>query len=270
MTFVFTMDPPWNTDDGGGGKGANNHATLGVDEIAQVVRRSQPWSDTGNAVGWMWATSLAFVEGQAHALANLLHMRICSGFVWAKVDEVTSVRAVPSPLEVACPACLSPPAGPTTMNTCHCDVDGAGHDGFHPARWRAAREASFAASVSDDDVFRPPTFMGLGFYQRCEHEHLLLLRRGTITVPRPSARSRSVIYAPRTPVHSEKPAKAWRLIERTTSAIVGRASGGVEFFSRAPRPGWGAWGTLDGPHTPARFLPSAEGSTWEHAIKEGE
>lgn len=69
------------------------------------------------------------------------------------------------------------------------------------------------------------------------------------------ARARSVIYAPRGK-HSEKPEAAWAVIERASRSSLEGDVRGVEFFARTQRPGWGAWGTLNGPHTPAVFRPA--------------
>lgn len=87
-------------------------------------------------------------------------------------------------------------------------------------------------------LFTPPARLGLGQWTRCEHEHLLLARRGDLVVPPPKFRSRSVIAAPRG-AHSEKPEAAWRIIERTSLWAFGgsafpTADGRVEMFSRAP------------------------------------
>lgn len=194
MTFVAVMDPPWNADAGGGNRGAQTHYPLaGVDGIAQAVRMSGLWDDQSPALVWMWATSTAFVLGDAHALANRLRLRICAGFVWAKIDRVPG----------------------------------------------------------SDFAFTAPARSGLGQWSRCEHEHLLVCRRGDVPVPAPELRCRSVIYAPRGR-HSEKPDEAWRVIEQTSRDVAGaplevlRARMGVEFFSRRARPGWLAWGHLEG------------------------
>lgn len=184
--FLSVMDPPWAADAGGGGKGAGEHYPLAsVEAIAAAVRLSGHWRDAGPALCWMWATSSAFIAGDAHALANRLGLRIAAGFIWAKVD------------------------------------DGNG-------------------------VIVPPARMGLGQWSRCEHEHLLVCRRGEfdVSVPPPGTRARSVIYAPRG-AHSAKPAEAWAVIETTSRSVVGPVRG-VEFFCRSPRPGWTGWGHING------------------------
>lgn len=97
----------------------------------------------------------------------------------------------------------------------------------------------------------PPARMGLGQWTRCEHEHLLICRRGTVPVPSPAARQRSVIYAPRGE-HSAKPEAAWTVIEQTTRDVWGHehfdddGSAPVEFFCRSPRRGWIGWGHVNG------------------------
>lgn len=91
-----------------------------------------------------------------------------------------------------------------------------------------------------DEGFAPSARMGLGQWSRCEHEHLLVCRRGEVAVPKPRDRQRSVIYAPRLR-HSAKPQAAWDVIVNTSRSSIG-AVGGVEFFARSARPGWTAWG----------------------------
>lgn len=96
---------------------------------------------------------------------------------------------------------------------------------------------------------RPPAKPGLGQWQRTEHEHLLVCRRGKLPVPLPADRQRSVIYAPRGK-HSVKPEAAWRVIESTSASVVGdlqqraKEDGhcGTEFFARTTRPMWRAFG----------------------------
>lgn len=217
--FIFSMDPPWNTDDGGGDKGAQNHyPTMSVDKIADTIRMARPWVDTGDALGAIWSTSLAVLEGDFHALCNRLHVRPCSGFVWNKVDVVAGVV-------IACPRCLQ----------------------------------------ADDDHHNvvPAARKGLGFWSRCEHEHLFIVRRGDVDVPPAAARMRSVIYAPRG-VHSAKPEDAWQVIEQTFSAATGADGGGVEFFSRERRFGWGAWGHLHGVEAGAVYVPRPPDEAWRN------
>lgn len=91
---------------------------------------------------------------------------------------------------------------------------------------------------------QPPRRMGLGQWSRVEHEHLLLCRRGDVSVPEPSCRQRSVIYAERGE-HSAKPEAAWKVIETTSYASLGPVVG-VEFNARTQRAGWMAVGRLDG------------------------
>lgn len=208
MIQLAVMDPMWNADDGGAGRGAQNHyGTASVDGIAQVIRMSPCWRDAGDALVFMWATTLAFHQGDAHAPANRLNLRVCAGFVWAKIDRL------------------------------------------------------------DRGHFEPPARMGLGQWTRCEHEHLLICRRGDVSVPTAAARQRSMIYAERGE-HSAKPEQAWRVIEATAQGVLsaegafGKFSNPVEYFSRNRRQGWGAFGTLDGPNKPARFEPVPEGETW--------
>lgn len=87
--MLRVMDPPWNSDNGGGGKGANaKYPTSSVEGIAQIVRGSHEWYDDGDALVWMWATQLAVNTQDAFRLAAALHLRICARFTWCKVDLV--------------------------------------------------------------------------------------------------------------------------------------------------------------------------------------
>lgn len=195
MSLLAVIDPNWSSDSGGGGRGANEHYALsGIDSIAAEYKRSEPWTDVGPGILWMWATTLAFNTGDAHALARALGFKVCSGFVWAKVDEHT--------------------------------LEGA----FY---------------------FKAPARMGLGQWQRTEHEHLLLCRRGVVSVPPPEARPRSIIYAPRG-AHSEKPEAAWHVIEAVSRAALPGVIG-IEYNARKRRRGWAAVGRLDGEDGSIRF-----------------
>jgi len=92
MIHLRSIDPPWDADTGGGGRGANEHYSLhGVDGIAAVIRMSPQWSDADPMLTFLWAT-VGAVHSGAFALANRLNLRICAGFVWCKVDEVGVLR----------------------------------------------------------------------------------------------------------------------------------------------------------------------------------
>jgi N6-adenosine-specific RNA methylase IME4/ParB-like chromosome segregation protein Spo0J len=78
--------------------------------------------------------------------------------------------------------------------------------------------------------------IGLGFWVRNSHEHLLIARRGTMPSPLPARRPPSVIEAePRE--HSRKPDEAYVAIERMYPALPR-----IELFAREARPGWDVWG----------------------------
>lgn len=204
MTFLAVMDPPWDRERGGGGRGAENHYPLaGPKEIARAVKESGAWVDVGPALVWVWTTSAAMMRGDFAALVDGLGVRSCAGFVWAKVDVVDAYR--------------------------------------EKTPWSAS-EALFSA----------PAKPGLGQWTRCEHEHLIICRRGDVSVPPPVRRQRSMIYAPRGR-HSAKPDEAWSIIEETSSHL---ATAGVEFFARERRRSsvikWSAWGRVDGESMPVR------------------
>jgi MT-A70 len=83
----------------------------------------------------------------------------------------------------------------------------------------------------------PKDKWGLGQYNRCQHELLLLGRRGKFPPPAEARRPSSVIKGPRGR-HSAKPEAAYELIERSYP----RASK-LELFARGTaRPGWVGWG----------------------------
>jgi N6-adenosine-specific RNA methylase IME4 len=79
--------------------------------------------------------------------------------------------------------------------------------------------------------------IGLGYYARSQHEHLLICTRGKMPVPAPAQRPQSVITAPRRE-HSRKPDEAYALIERMYPELPK-----IELFARGQgRPGWAVWG----------------------------
>jgi len=79
--------------------------------------------------------------------------------------------------------------------------------------------------------------LGLGQYSRKCHEHLVFGVLGAAMVPPPESRPPSVILAPRTPKHSEKPDAAY-------VGVIEAVSPGprLEMFARQSRPGWDGWG----------------------------
>jgi N6-adenosine-specific RNA methylase IME4/ParB-like chromosome segregation protein Spo0J len=78
--------------------------------------------------------------------------------------------------------------------------------------------------------------IGLGFWVRHRHEHLLIGRRGDMPTPLPALRPDSVIDAPKRE-HSRKPDEAYQVIERMFPALPK-----IELFARNARDGWAAWG----------------------------
>ena len=78
--------------------------------------------------------------------------------------------------------------------------------------------------------------IGMGYYARQQHEHVLLAYRGTAIVPDPYALSTSIVSAPRGE-HSEKPAAFYEIIERMYPELPK-----VELFARSKRDGWATWG----------------------------
>jgi N6-adenosine-specific RNA methylase IME4 len=95
--------------------------------------------------------------------------------------------------------------------------------------------------------------IGLGFWNRNQHELLLLGTRGRIQAPPPGLRRSSVIEAPRRK-HSQKPGEVYELIERYFSLLPR-----VELFARDPREGFDGWG-LEYSAGPASREPDAKPS----------
>jgi N6-adenosine-specific RNA methylase IME4 len=80
--------------------------------------------------------------------------------------------------------------------------------------------------------------MGMGYWGRIQHEHLLIATRGEPVTPRPEDRPRSVFRAPRGE-HSAKPKIVTAAIE---AMFPEEALRKVELFQRTPRKGWDGWG----------------------------
>jgi len=78
--------------------------------------------------------------------------------------------------------------------------------------------------------------IGMGYWFRGQHEHLLVAKRGDISPPDTDARRSSVISAERGE-HSAKPSDVYDLIE---SAFPQRDW--LELFARDGRTGWDSWG----------------------------
>jgi N6-adenosine-specific RNA methylase IME4 len=80
--------------------------------------------------------------------------------------------------------------------------------------------------------------IGLGRWARQQHELLLIGRKGEFPPPSEELRSSSVIDAPVSDIHSEKPDIFAEMIERWYPD-----QPKIELFRRgAARPGWSAWG----------------------------
>jgi len=78
--------------------------------------------------------------------------------------------------------------------------------------------------------------MGMGYWSRVQHEHLLVATRGDVSVPDTDDRRRSVIREQRGE-HSEKPEAAASMIqEQHEDADL------IELFARDARSGWDVWG----------------------------
>ena len=78
--------------------------------------------------------------------------------------------------------------------------------------------------------------IGMGYWARGRHEHLLIGVKGAFPAPPPDERPDSVIEAPRRE-HSQKPDEAYELLERLYPNMAR-----LELFARNARFGWQAWG----------------------------
>jgi N6-adenosine-specific RNA methylase IME4 len=85
---------------------------------------------------------------------------------------------------------------------------------------------------------------GTGYWNRNQHELLLVGTRGNIPAPAPGEQRESVIHAP-VGAHSEKPALFYELIESYFPNLPK-----MELFARGRRDGWDAWG-LEAPASAA-------------------
>ena len=78
--------------------------------------------------------------------------------------------------------------------------------------------------------------LGLGRYNRVDHENLLVGRRGALPLPTPDHLSSSVFTAPRG-AHSSKPDVAYDIITRAYPGFPK-----LDLFARASHPGFDSWG----------------------------
>ena len=78
--------------------------------------------------------------------------------------------------------------------------------------------------------------MGMGYWARSQHEHLLIGTRGEFPPPAEEQRVSSVIEAPRGK-HSEKPVPFAELLETLYPDMAK-----IELFCRTPREDWSTWG----------------------------
>jgi N6-adenosine-specific RNA methylase IME4 len=78
--------------------------------------------------------------------------------------------------------------------------------------------------------------IGMGYWCRGQHEHLLVAIRGNFPAPLAENRVSSVIREPRG-AHSEKPIAVYEIIERYFPDLPK-----LELFSRTDREGWVSWG----------------------------
>lgn len=214
MTFLAVIDPAWGADAGGGGRGAQNHYALaGIDAIAQGYRGARETEPNPGPLLW----------------PSLAKETPCLVFMWATVGAMAQKPTGDPPDAYVLARLLG-------LRVCAgvvwCKID----------RFDLAHPTWFVA----------PLRMGLGQWTRCEHEHLLICRRGDVPVPDTASRPRSVIYAERGE-HSEKPEEAWTQVIEPIARSCMPDRVGVEFNCRKQRAGWSAFGALDGEDKPLRY-----------------
>lgn len=78
--------------------------------------------------------------------------------------------------------------------------------------------------------------IGLGLWNRNQHEILLVCSRGSFPLPAPSTLAPSVVSEART-VHSRKPERFYQIIEEYYPDLPK-----IELFARQARRGWACWG----------------------------
>lgn len=96
-----------------------------------------------------------------------------------------------------------------------------------------------ADSVELGEKFKPVYILqrfGLGQYLRGQHEGCILAVRGNGRSLVQFRDVGSVVMAPKTKLHSEKPAAAYEKMERVSPGPR------LEMFARRERPGWEVWG----------------------------
>jgi N6-adenosine-specific RNA methylase IME4 len=82
--------------------------------------------------------------------------------------------------------------------------------------------------------------VGTGYWARSAHEHLLIGTRGSVPAPAMGDQARS-IFEEVARGHSQKPEIAYEIIESYFPTVPK-----IELNARVARPGWTAWGTLEG------------------------
>lgn len=131
----------------------------------------------------------------------------------------------------------------TTAEICALDVAALAADDAVIFLWTTAPKLIDGLRVLEAWGFRYVTGavwdkrqIGMGYYFRGQHEHLLIGVRGKPGTPEPAARVASIIKAKRGR-HSAKPAIVHEIIERMYPD-----ARRLELFARAPRDQWETWG----------------------------
>lgn len=211
---LIVMDPNWNETGGGKIKrGADRHYKLSkIDQIVETVKNAE-FEDGRKAFDpdpegcqvWCWTTMNSL--RRALTLFDELGVTYITHRVWVKTDpERTDI--VHNALRYAAKL-------------------GAGLDRI------GLNRLSHVLQRLDQLHFRAR--FGMGFYTRGVHEIALLGRIGKTKTH--CQKIPSVLFAPQTPQHSEKPAQFYY-----EAYLIAGGGPACEMYARDPRPGWDVWG----------------------------
>jgi len=184
---------------GGGGRSASEHYDLlhSLPEIRRTILESGYWNVANDAHLWCWSVNNYLEWGLA--LMTSLDFRYVTNLAWGKCSGV-------SPSYILTLAGLD---GMIGINERRRDLQD-----LTQALWK-----------------KQPA--GIGHYLRGQHELLLFGVRGKFIGLEPAE---SLLLAPRTREHSEKPEASYEVIEQVSPGPR------LEMFARKRREGWTSWG----------------------------
>lgn len=206
----ISIDAPW-AECGGGGRGANQHYSTikRTSDIFKTIVRADVWNPHPDGCHfWVWYTDNYLCE--ALALLHMLDARYIRTFQWAKIDY-----------RIAKPGVRSREKLQEIITLASTLLDGTSEGPRHLDAFARAIESVLS--------------FGQGQYGRGAHEGCLFGVRGRLA---PQQRDqRSLLVAPLTSRHSEKPESFFERIEAISPGPR------LEMFCREePRTGWVGWG----------------------------